>query len=115
LRKSRKPNTPVTKKTSIVLTPLPPGTYNDADVLLERTTGLAKRDEPEPADSEFTPDIERLIKRLDMLDRRLDNVDSIVSAVAERVMRQPITLNVTCSNCGQKIEIALIGSEKPTR
>lgn len=50
-----------------------------------------------------------------MLDRRLDNVDSIVTVVAERVMKQPITLNITCSHCGQKIEIAIIGSEKPAR
>ena len=50
-----------------------------------------------------------------MLDKRLDNVDSIVSAVAERVMRQPITLNITCPRCGNKIEIALIGTEKPGR
>ena len=60
-------------------------------------------------------DIEQLNKRLDMLDQRLDNVDSIVSAVAERVMKQPITFNVTCSKCGQKIEIAIIGTEKPSR
>ena len=60
-------------------------------------------------------DIERLSERLDMLDRRLDNVDSIVTVVAERVMKQPITMNITCSNCGQKIEIAIIGSEKPTK
>ena len=59
--------------------------------------------------------LEKLIKRLDMLDERLDNVDSIVTAVAERVMKQPITLNVTCSHCGHKVEIALIGTEKPTR
>jgi hypothetical protein len=76
---------------------------------------LAKPDEKATTDSESTPDLNRIIKRLDMLDRRLDNVDSIVSAVAERVMRQPITLNITCSNCGQRIEIALIGTEKPSR
>lgn len=58
--------------------------------------------------------VERLAERLDMLDRRLDNVDSIVTVVAERVMKQPITLNVTCTHCGKKIEIAIIGSEKPT-
>lgn len=61
------------------------------------------------------PDIEQIKKQLDMLDRRLDNVDSIVSAVAERIMKQPITFNVTCSKCGQKLEIAIIGTEKPTR
>ena len=60
-------------------------------------------------------DIERLAERLDMLDRRLDNVDSIVTVVAERVMQQPITMNITCSKCGQRIEIAIIGSEKPSR
>jgi 3-dehydroquinate dehydratase len=60
-------------------------------------------------------DIEKIEKRLDMLDNRLDNIDSIVSAVTERVMKQPITFNVTCSKCGHKIEIAIIGTEKPTR
>jgi hypothetical protein len=74
---------------------------------------LAKQDELEKRGG--GEDIERITKQLDMLDRRLDNVDSIVSAVAERVMKQPITLNITCSRCGHKIEIALIGIEKPGR
>jgi hypothetical protein len=60
-------------------------------------------------------DLDKIEKRLDMLDNRLDNIDSIVSAVTERVMKQPITLNVTCSKCGHKIEIAIIGTEKPTK
>lgn len=76
---------------------------------------MAKQRKVETTNKEATPDIERLSQRLDMLDRRLDNVDSIVTVVAERVMKQPITLNITCSKCGQKIEIALIGSEKPSR
>jgi hypothetical protein len=76
---------------------------------------LAKKNELTPITEDLTPDIEQMQKRLDMLDRRLDNVDSIVSAVAERIMKQPITFNVTCSKCGQKIEIAIIGTEKPTR
>jgi tRNA(Ser,Leu) C12 N-acetylase TAN1 len=59
--------------------------------------------------------IERIKKRLDMLDQRLDNIDSVVTAVVERVMKQPITFNVTCSKCGQNIEIALIGTEKPSK
>ncbi len=58
-------------------------------------------------------DIERVRQRLDMLDQRLDNIDSMVTAVAERVMNQPITLNITCPNCGRNIEISVIGSEKP--
>ena len=76
---------------------------------------MAKQEKTEASNDAATPNIERLAQRLDMLDRRLDNVDSIVTVVAERVMQQPITLNVTCSKCGQKIEIALIGSEKPSR
>ena len=73
------------------------------------------KDKQETIPEESPPDIDRVIQRLDMLDRRLDNVDSIVSAVAERVMRQPMSINLTCSKCGQKIEIALIGTEKPGR
>ena len=76
---------------------------------------MAKNDKLEPENEESAPNLEQVIKRMDMLDRRLDNVDSVVSAVAERVMQQPITFNVTCSKCGQKIEIAIIGNEKPTR
>ena len=60
-------------------------------------------------------DIERLKQHLDMLDHRLDNIDSVVSAVAERIMMQPISLSITCPHCGKNIEIAIIGSEKPTR
>lgn len=75
---------------------------------------MAKR-EPEPINEKNTSNIEKFEKRLDMLDRRLDNIDSIVSAVAERVMQQPITVNVTCPRCGNKVEIALIGKEKPSR
>ena len=76
---------------------------------------MAKQRKAETSNDETNSNIERISQRLDMLDRRLDNVDSIVTVVAERVMKQPITLNITCSKCGQKIEIALIGSEKPSR
>jgi len=60
-------------------------------------------------------DIEHLKQRLDLLDHRLDNIDSVVSAVAERIMMQPISFSMTCPRCGKNIEIAIIGSEKPTR
>jgi hypothetical protein len=59
--------------------------------------------------------LEKLEQRLDLLDTRLDNIDSVVTAVAERVMNQPVTLNITCSKCGHRIEIALLGTEKPTK
>ena len=64
---------------------------------------------------DMVEDIERLKKHLDMLDTRLDNIDSMVTAVAERVMSQPITLNIVCPHCNRNLEIAIIGKEKPTR
>jgi hypothetical protein len=93
------------------LTYFPLGTYNESDLITERTYILAKQNEL--AKSRGGEDIEHISKQLEMLDRRLDSVDSIVSAVAERVMKQPLSLNITCSRCGHKIEIALIGIEKP--
>ncbi len=64
---------------------------------------------------EQASDIEHIKRRLDMLDQRLDNIDSVVTAVVERVMSQPITINITCPQCGRNMEIAIIGKEKPTR
>jgi tetrahydromethanopterin S-methyltransferase subunit G len=60
-------------------------------------------------------DIQQLKKRLDILDQRLDNIDSMVTAVAERVMSQPFAINLTCPRCGRNIEIAIVGIQKPTR
>ena len=72
---------------------------------------MAEKDEK--AAVEAQNDIERMKLRLDMLDNRLDNIDSMVTAVAERIMTQPITINITCPHCGKNIEIAIIGKEKP--
>jgi hypothetical protein len=47
----------------------------------------------------------QLIKRLDMLDDRLDNMDSIVTSLIERVMGRPLVLEVTCPNCGQTVQV----------
>ncbi len=76
---------------------------------------MAEGDNPSPAAQEQGLDIKNLKRRLDMLDQRLDNIDSMVTAVAERVMSQPITLNITCPHCGSNIEIAIIGSSKPKK
>ena len=74
---------------------------------------MAENNKSDLVNQEQTLDIERVKRRLDMLDQRLDNIDSMVTAVAERVMNQPITLNITCPQCSKNIEITLIGSEKP--
>jgi len=75
---------------------------------------VAKKDKHRVVESTEAIDIERFNQRLNMLDQRLDNIDSMVTAVAERVMNRPLTLNITCPNCGKNIEIAIIGTERPT-
>ena len=74
---------------------------------------MAEENKPSIVAEEQVLNIEHLKRRLDMLDQRLDNIDSVVTALVERVMSQPITLNITCPHCGKNIEIAIIGSEKP--
>jgi len=75
---------------------------------------LAQENEPNAVGQEPTLDIEQIKRHLDMLDQRLDNIDSVVTAIVERVMKQPVALNMTCPHCGKNIEIAIIGSHKPT-
>jgi tetrahydromethanopterin S-methyltransferase subunit G len=50
-------------------------------------------------------EVGQLLKRLDMLDERLDNIDSIVTSLVERVMGRPLVIEVTCPNCGQTVQI----------
>ncbi len=76
---------------------------------------MADADKPVGVAEEQALDIQRIKQRLDMLDQRLDNIDSIVTAVAERVMSQLVTLNITCPHCGKDVEIAVVGSQKPKR
>lgn len=86
----------------------------DAVTILEEVT-LAEGDEPIGGAEERALDIQHIKERLDMLDQRLDNIDSMVTAVAERVMSQFITMNITCYHCGKNIEIAIVSSQKPRR
>jgi hypothetical protein len=59
-----------------------------------------------------TMELEQLKKRLEMLDKRLDNIDSVVTALVERVMRQPVTIEVTCPKCNSTVQILLTSSIK---
>ncbi len=61
-----------------------------------------------------TLNLEQLQRRLAMLDERLDNLDSMITAVVERVMSQAVTLHLSCPRCGKDIEIGIIGTKKPT-
>lgn len=71
---------------------------------------MVRRDEPAEA-----VDLQRLKRRLDSLDQRLDNIDSEVTSVAERVLSQLITINITCPHCNKDVEIAMVGSRKAKR
>jgi len=67
---------------------------------------LVSQDRAEPGKQvKQDRDMGQLIKRLDMLDERLDNMDSIVTSLIERVMARPLVIEVTCPNCGQTIQI----------
>ncbi len=76
---------------------------------------MAEGDEPIGVAEEQALDIQRIKQRLEMLDQRLDNIDSMVTAVAERVMSHLVTLNITCPHCGKEVEIAIVGSQRPRR
>jgi len=57
-------------------------------------------------------DIEQLIKRLDLIDERLDNIDSIVTTLVERIMEKPLIMELSCPKCGQPIKINITSSVK---
>jgi hypothetical protein len=67
-----------------------------------------------PVDDSSENELERLKQKIQILDDRLDNIDSVLTAVAERIMKQPVTINLTCPHCGKDIECALVGQQKPT-
>jgi len=75
---------------------------------------LAKEDNPKVT-QEQSADVDRLRKRLELMDERLDNLDSMVTAVVERVMSQPISISVTCPRCGHVMDIVLSGVHKPKK
>lgn len=66
------------------------------------------------ANAKESNDMERLKQRVEVMDDRLDNIDSVLTAVAERVMKQPISIVLVCPHCGKNIEAALVGQQKPT-
>lgn len=76
---------------------------------------MAEKNKPKVLSQEQVLDAKDIERQLDMIDQRLDNIDSVVSAVVERVMNQPLILNVTCPHCGKNVDIAIVGSKKPTK
>jgi len=56
--------------------------------------------------------MEQVNRQLKMLDERLDNMDSIITSLVERVMHQPLTLEVSCPKCGQTIQINITSNAR---
>jgi DNA repair exonuclease SbcCD ATPase subunit len=59
--------------------------------------------------------LEQIKRHLDSLEQRLDAIDTMVTAVAERIVKQPLSVTITCPNCGRILEIGIVGSEKMMR
>lgn len=55
---------------------------------------------------------EQVDKRLEMLDQRLDNIDSVVTNLVERIMKQPVTIELICPKCDNPIQIMLTSSAR---
>jgi len=67
---------------------------------------LASNDRNDPVGGVNSESIIRHVnKRLEMFDGRLDNMDSVITSLVERVMHQPLTMEISCPKCGQTIEI----------
>ncbi|GAI66013.1 unnamed protein product, partial [marine sediment metagenome] len=49
--------------------------------------------------------MEQVNRHLDMLDERLDNMDTVITSLVERVMEKPLTMEISCPKCGQTIQI----------
>lgn len=56
--------------------------------------------------------MQQIEKQIEMINNRLDNMDSVVTALVERIMRQPITIELTCPNCDTTIQIMLTSNVK---
>ena len=67
---------------------------------------MAKEKKHRAVGQEQKLDVEDVNRRLNMLDQRIDNIDSIVTAVAELIMNQPVGLSITCPRCGKRGALA---------
>ena len=64
--------------------------------------------------AEVSPElaIKQVDRHLKMLEGRLDNMDSIITSLVERVMQQPLTLEISCPKCGQIIQINITSNAR---
>jgi len=55
-------------------------------------------------------DLQQVLRRLDMLDGRLDNMDSVVTSLVQRVMDRPLVFELVCPNCGETVQVNVTGT-----
>jgi len=56
--------------------------------------------------------MEQVERHLKMLDERLDNMDSVITSLVERVMKKPLVMEITCPKCGQTIQINITSNAR---
>jgi RNAse (barnase) inhibitor barstar len=71
-----------------------------------------KRERGQDTAAQSRSEIEQISRRVKMLDDRLDNLDSIVTTLVQRVMEKPLTIELTCPKCSQQIEINITSSTR---
>jgi len=74
---------------------------------------LAQRRGSEVKEEELS--LEQIKRRLDNLDQRFDSIDTMVTALAERMLKRPLDVTITCPHCGRTIELSMVGNEKMSR
>lgn len=74
---------------------------------------MAQRRGSEVKEDELS--LEQIKRRLDNLDQRFDSIDTMVTALAERMLKRPLSVTITCPNCGRSIELSMVGNEKMSR
>ena len=74
---------------------------------------MAKKPDKTPTTTAGSPEqLEQLTRRVKMLDDRLDNLDSIVTSLVQRVMEKPLTIEMYCPKCGSQIEIGVTSNAR---
>ena len=55
-------------------------------------------------------DPKQISNHLNLLDDRLDNMDSVVTSLVERVMGRPLIVEISCPKCGEVLQINVTSS-----
>ena len=61
-------------------------------------------------ETDHDPELKHISSRLNLLDDRLDNMDSVVTSLVERVMGRPLIVEISCPKCGEVLQINVTSS-----